>query len=67
MTDLFHSMTFDDDLLTVCDAFSDWCLRYGINPECPEGRLAASKFIDLFQAGAMGRADVDDLNPKEAA
>ncbi|TCR66685.1 hypothetical protein [Rhizobium sp. BK376] len=58
MTDLFRAITFNDDVLAVCDAFSEWCKVYGVNPDSVEGSLAASRFIDLFQAAPGHKTDL---------
>jgi len=51
MNDLFRAMAFNDDVLPVFDAFSEWCKQRRISPESFEGSRAACRLVDLMQSG----------------
>lgn len=51
MTDLFRSVSFNDDITPVFDALSEWCKQQKINPNSLAGSTAASLLFDLFQKG----------------
>ena len=58
MTDLFRAMSFNDDLIPVFDALSDWCKSNQINPDSLAGCSAASRLFDLFQSGLDTKASL---------
>lgn len=51
MTDLFRSVSFNDDVTPVFDALSEWCKLHKISPDSLAGSTAASLLFDLFQKG----------------
>ena len=51
MNDLSRAMSFDEDLLPVFDAFSNWCKLKKISPDGPVAAAAVSLLVDFFRDG----------------
>lgn len=68
MSDLFRAMAFNDDVLPVFDAFSEWCKQNKVDPESMEGSCAASRLFDLLQSGLTTKqALLDAMEQQRAA
>lgn len=71
MTELFRTISFNDDVTPVFDALSEWCKYAQINPNSMEGSSAASRLFDFFQAGfdtkdGLLSAMRDGINTRQA-
>ena len=51
MNDLFRAIAFDDDVMPVFEALSEWCKQHKVSPDSLEGCCAACHLFDLFQNG----------------